>query len=166
MPAGGRRHNWSRLPWTEAIIDPCAGTVPSRTAVPMTEIVEPGRAPICDVAGCEVGCGTRPDKLLDVCGSMPNPTSIRPLSWSWTKVHPTKWIPQLPWAKAEASQTSRFSGAPRNFAGICILRCQRCQTSKGSLTQLRVRSTLLDMNERAGMPASDLDRRVRFEAML
>jgi hypothetical protein len=34
------------------------------------------------------------------------------------------------------------------------------------LTQLRVRSTLLDMNERAGMPASDLDRRVRFEAML
>jgi hypothetical protein len=46
--------------WTEAIIDPCAGTVPSRNAVPLTEIVEPDRAPICDDAGCEVGCETRP----------------------------------------------------------------------------------------------------------
>jgi len=40
------------------------------------------------------------------------------------------------------------------------------KAGKGSLTQLRVRSTLLDTNESAGMPASDLDRWGRFETML
>jgi hypothetical protein len=83
---------------------------------------------------------------------------------------PNKVDSAAAWAKAGRSQPSQFSGAPPELCRNLHPRCQRCQLArvavKGSLTQLTVRSTLLDTNESAGMPASDLDRWARFEALL
>jgi hypothetical protein len=79
---------------------------------------------------------------------------------------PNKVDSAAAWAKAEESQASRFSGAPPELCRNLHPRVSAMSASKGSLTQLRVRSTLFDTNESAGMPASDLDRWGRFETML
>jgi len=59
---------------------------------------------------------------------------------------PTKVDSVAAWAKAEASEASRFSGAPRNFAGICIPQVSAASAGKGRATlKLAKRSYVLQL---------------------
>jgi len=86
-------------PWMEAIIGPCAGGVPPRTAGLLIGII--GRPPVCEGTGCEVGLGTRPASCLTLWSNA-EPIADPALTVAAAEFAFNKTDSAAAWAKAEA----------------------------------------------------------------